>query len=223
MLVLSSTIHALIMTEFTSTSPGGAPDPASVDEDPSGHRRRLLQGMARAVAQRGYTETTIADIVREANVSRRTFYEHYTDKADCLVALYEASTRTALQVLRDAIDPNSDWPAQVEAALRAYFQQLAVNPGLTRTLFVDIMNLGAPGLQARRRMFDALADFIVQTARPGKRSRARVPRDHALAIVGAINELVLERLESARTGPRTARQLDDLAPLCAQLVRRLAE
>jgi AcrR family transcriptional regulator len=179
--------------------------------------------MARAVAQRGYGETTIADIVREANVSRRTFYEHFSDKAGCLVALYEASTRSALQVLREAIDPQSDWPTQVEAALRAYFRQLSSNPGLTRTLFVDILNLGAEGMQARRRMFDALADFIVQTARPGPPGRKGIARDHALAIVGAINELVLDRLESAPASRRTASQLDELAPLCVHLVRRLAD
>ncbi len=50
------------------------------------HRARLLEGMARAVAAQGYADTTIADIVREAGVSRRTFYEHFSDKTDCLSA-----------------------------------------------------------------------------------------------------------------------------------------
>lgn len=50
------------------------------------HRARLLEGMARAVAAKGYADTTIADIVREASVSRRTFYENFADKAECLIA-----------------------------------------------------------------------------------------------------------------------------------------
>jgi AcrR family transcriptional regulator len=61
--------------------------------------------MAHAVAAKGYAETTIADIVREAGVSRRTFYEHFSTKAECLVALYDAASRNALKVLREAIDP----------------------------------------------------------------------------------------------------------------------
>ena len=44
------------------------------------HRHRLLEGMAQAVAEKGYADTTIADIVREAGVSRRTFYEHFAGK-----------------------------------------------------------------------------------------------------------------------------------------------
>ena len=40
-----------------------------------------------AVAGKGYAATTIADIVREASVSRRTFYEHFQAKSECLIAL----------------------------------------------------------------------------------------------------------------------------------------
>lgn len=191
--------------------------------DPSGHRRRLLQGMARSVAAKGYAETTLADIVREANVSRRTFYEHFRDKPDCLIALYEAANRTALQGVRQAIDSEQPWPQQVQAGLKAYFSQLAANPVLTRALFIDILNLGLPGQQARRKAFDELAQFIVEVARPNRRNQSRMPRDHALAVVGAINELVLERLEQDVSGASAARKLEALAPLCAQLVQRLAD
>lgn len=200
----------------------GQTSPAA-PSDPSGHRRRLLQGMARAIAQRGYADTTLADIVREANVSRRTFYEHFKDKADCLIALYEASNRTALNVLREAIDPAASWPVQVEMALAAYLRQLADNPVLTRSLFVDILNLGIAGQQARRRVFNELAEFIVQVARPASGRRRLLGRDEALALVGAINELVLERLENEASAVQAARRLEALAPLCAQLVQRLAD
>lgn len=179
--------------------------------------------MARAIAQRGYAETTLADIVREANVSRRTFYEHFKDKAECLIALYEASNQVALNVLREAIDPKAPWPVQVEMALAAYLRQLADNPVLTRTLFVDILNLGLTGQQARRRVFNELAEFIVQVARPAPGRRSRLGRDQALALVGAINELVLERLENEAPAGKAARHLEALAPLCAQLVQRLAD
>src|SRR3954469_21863677 len=96
----------------------------------SEHYARLLQGMAHAVAAKGYADTTIADIVREAAVSRRTFYEHFATKADCLVALYEAASRHPLRVMREAIDPGHDWQAQVEHALGAYFSCMAMDPVL---------------------------------------------------------------------------------------------
>jgi AcrR family transcriptional regulator len=165
------------------------------------YRHRLLEGMAHAVAAKGYAETTIADIVREASVSRRTFYEHFATKAECLIALYEAASRNALQVLKDAIDPAHDWEAQVERAVTAYLDCLSQNPVLMRTLFVEILGLGPEGLAARRRVNEEIAEFMLQVVNSGKTGRKRrmpLSRDMATAVVGGINELVLQAIERGR-------------------------
>src|SRR4051794_10758358 len=121
------------------------------DTELPNHRSRVLEGMARAVSEKGYGDTTIADIVREASVSRRTFYENFSSKAECLVALYEAASHNALKVLREAIDPAHEWQTQVKRALTAYLGGMAANPVLVRTLFIEILNLGSEGMAARRR------------------------------------------------------------------------
>jgi AcrR family transcriptional regulator len=158
------------------------------------HRARVLEGMAEAVSRKGYADTTIADIVSEASVSRRTFYEHFDSKAECLIALYGAASHNALKVLRDAIDPRQPWPTQVERALRAYLDCLASNPPLVRTLFIEILHLGAEGLEARRSVNRELAEFIVKTVNASGREPS-ITRDMAMAIVGGITELVLEYIE----------------------------
>ncbi len=167
------------------------------------HRARLLEGMARAVAAKGYADTTIADIVREASVSRRTFYENFADKAECLIALYEFASGNAIAVLRSAIDPHSDWQAQVEQAMGAYLGVLARNPVLLRTLFIDILGLGTPGLAARRRANQQLADLMLDVVnnRPGERLRKTpLQPTMAMAVVGGINEMVLQAIEQERAG-----------------------
>lgn len=173
------------------------------------HRGRLLEGMALAVAQKGYADTTIADIVREASVSRRTFYEHFATKADCLVALYEAASHSALKVLRDAIDPCHDWEQQVEQALRAYLACMASNPVLLRTLFVEILHLGPEGLAARRRVNREIADYMVDVA-----GRERVTPELAMAVVGGIHELVLQAIEDGRV-----ERLEELTTTASALVK----
>jgi AcrR family transcriptional regulator len=169
-------------------------------ESASAHRHRLLEGMAHAVAAKGYADTTIADIVREASVSRRTFYEHFSTKADCLIALYEAASANALDVLRAAIDPARDWHDQVEQAMRAYFDCLSQNPVLLRTLFIEILGLGAGGLQARRRVNLEITRFMLNAI-----NAPRIPQrgknlssEMAMAVVGGINELVLQAIEEGR-------------------------
>jgi AcrR family transcriptional regulator len=176
------------------------------------HCSRLLEGMARAVAQKGYAATTIADVVREASVSRRTFYEHFQSKSECLIALYEAASHNALKVLRAGIDPAHPWQTQVEQALAAYFAGLAANPLLMRTLYIEILGLGPEGLAARRRVNREIAGFmldVVNGASPGQLSPQM-----AMAVVGGINELVLESIERGEE-----EKLAELVAPAAQLVR----
>lgn len=181
------------------------------------HRSRLLEGMAHAVAAKGYADTTIADIVREASVSRRTFYEHFSTKAECLIALYGAASHNALMVLRDAIDPAHGWQTQVETALNAYLGCMAQNPVLMRTLFIDILGLGAEGLEARRRVNREIAEFMLGVVNaPGNNRSKPLTAGMAMAVVGGINELVLEYIEQDKIP-----QLQELVGPASELVKAI--
>ena len=182
------------------------------DSPVTDHRTRLLQGLAQSVATKGYADTTIADIVREAGVSRRTFYEQFDDKPSALIALYESASLRGLRVLRESIDPARDWQTQVDEALSAYLGSLAQNPVLLRTLFVEILGLGATGLAARRRVHDQMADFMLDVINAG-REPARLERPMALAVVGGIHELVLQAIEQDR-----AQALPDLSAAAGRLL-----
>ena len=171
----------------------------------------VLEGMALAVSRKGYADTTLADIVGTAGVSRRTFYEHFDSKAECLIALYEAASHNALKVLRDAIDPAHGWQTQVDSALGAYLGCLASNPALVRTLFVEILHLGSQGLASRRRVNQEIADFIVQKVNKG--GGPAITPTLAMAIVGGINELVLEYIEQDKVS-----KLEELVEPASRLV-----
>lgn len=162
------------------------------------HRARLLRGMAQAVAAKGYADTTIGDIVREASVSRRTFYEHFRDKAECLIALYQAASRNALQVLREAIDPAHGWEQQAERAVHAYLECLASNPVLLRTLFIEILGLGPEGLDARRAMHREVADFLLQVVNQGTAPNVPLTSEVITAVIGGVHELVLQKIEQGK-------------------------
>src|SRR3954463_3459724 len=51
-------------------------------------RARLVEGMIQAVAEKGYTAATVADAVREARVSRGTFYAEFASKEECFLEAY---------------------------------------------------------------------------------------------------------------------------------------
>jgi AcrR family transcriptional regulator len=57
----------------------------SVDDASSAFRDRLLDGLTASIGERGYRDTTVADIVRHARTSKRTFYEQFASKEECLI------------------------------------------------------------------------------------------------------------------------------------------
>ncbi len=184
--------------------------------EPAEHRTRLLEGMAQAAAAKGFADTTIADIVRAAGVSRRTFYEHFATRSECFIALYEAASHNTLLVLRKAIDPGHEWQTQLDSALLAYLASMAQNPALLRSLFVEILGLGADGLAARRRVNQEICGFMLQVVNgaAGRGHKPALTEEMAVAVVGGINELVLRAIEQGR-----AEQLEQLAGPAGQLVR----
>lgn len=205
------------------------PEPREPLRTPTEHSFRLLKAMADVAARKGYAEATIADIVREAGVSKRTFYENFESKDACFLELYRSASHAALQALRSSLAPDKPWQAQVEHALSTYFAHLAAGPALVRTLFVEIHQLGPAGMRVRREVMQHLADFMLETvnaplAAPSGSRPSGAPasppnalsRTMALAAVGGINELVLESIEKGET-----EQLQTLSQAAGEVVRAL--
>src|SRR5579863_7649734 len=99
-------------------------------------RERLLQAAIAAVAQKGYSTVTVADIVRRAKVSRAAFYIHFRTKEECFLAatrrggeiLFDHVTEAARAMPEDAADEDC-----LRAGCRAFLRFLAgerVRPGL---------------------------------------------------------------------------------------------
>lgn len=181
---------------------------------PNEHRGRLLQAMATVAAAQGLAATSIAAVVAEAGVSKRTFYEHFADKDACFLDLYRAASASALRTLREAVQPERPWQDQVEHALGAYFAHVASGPQLIRMLFVEIHHLGPAGALVRREVMQHLADFMLETINA---EREVLTPTMAVAAVGGIQELVLQAIERGE-----AAQLDRLTSNASAVVRLLA-
>lgn len=188
----------------------------SAESADSEHRSRLLQGMALVATRKGFAATTIADVVREAGVSKRTFYEHFDSKDSCFLALYEAVSMNALRRLKEVVSPQRAWRPQLDQALEAYLSHMAANPELLRTLFIDIHHLGQAGERVRRQVMTALSGFMNEVI--GREAEGGpMGAGLALAAVGGINELILEAIEQGR-----AAELPAMTSLASEVVRRLA-
>jgi AcrR family transcriptional regulator len=119
-------------------------------------RTRLLEGLADSIREKGLAPTQLADIVRHARASRRTFYKHFPDKDSCFVELTSLVSAEVRERVLAAVDRDADWETQVEQAVDRYLGELAAEPALTLTFASP--SLGERVVRAQR---DGIEQFAV--------------------------------------------------------------
>jgi AcrR family transcriptional regulator len=158
-------------------------------------RERLLDAAAEEFAQRGYGGASSESISRRAGMSKATFYEHFANKEECIFALSDAATeRVALAMAQAAQGAGTrDASERMNAATRAFLNEIAEHPQHAQTLLVEIIGAGPEAAQRRDQTMQLFADVLdaenEAAARRGLIARFPSPYD-AFAIIGAITELV---------------------------------
>jgi AcrR family transcriptional regulator len=168
-------------------------------------RRRLFDAASRVFARAGYAEATAEAIAREAGMSKATFYEHFDNKEDCIIALF------------DQMDPVD----RIRGAIHALFAVLAANPQTAQTVVVEIIGAGPRAMERRDKALTQLADFVYDNnaddAATGQAPRF-ASRHDAFAYVGAVVELVSRHL---RTG--VPEDVHELEPVVERIIWGLLE
>ncbi len=94
---------------------------------------RLLDGLAASIREKGLAQTQVADVVRHARASRRTFYKHFPDKESCFVELTNALSKLLLERVDQAIDRDDPLEVQIDQAIDTYVDILVDESNLTAT------------------------------------------------------------------------------------------
>jgi AcrR family transcriptional regulator len=176
-------------------------------------RERLIAGLAGAVAQRGYAAVTLADITREAKVSRRVFYANFEGKEQCFLAAFEVVVDHLRELVAEAVAPLPDWPARAIAATRAVLAFLASEPDLARLCLVESRGAG-PAVTAR---FNQTVEEMVPLLRAGRAERPAgerpLPDSTEDTTIGSLVSLAHRKAAAGE-----AAQLEDLLPDCVEFV-----
>jgi AcrR family transcriptional regulator len=181
-----------------------ADDPASaesVDIDP--FRRRLLDGLAASITERGYRATTVADIVRHARTSKRTFYGQFPSKEQCFLELLHADVERLAEEIRSAVDPNADWQTQIRQAVEAYVGHIGSKPAITLSWIRELPSLDAAAARPfQRRGMQLLTNLLIGlSGSPGFQQVGLPPLTRPLAVilVGGLRELTALAVEDGHS------------------------
>jgi AcrR family transcriptional regulator len=164
-------------------------------------RDRLLDGLAESIGERGYRDTTVADIVRHARTSKRTFYEQFASKEECLIELLRRNNEDLIAGIRAAVDPEADWQEQIRQAAVAYVDHIGARPAITLSWIREAPALGAAAAPLHRLAMQHLTDMLVDlTDSPGfqRAELSPISRPLALILLGGLRELTALFVEDGR-------------------------
>jgi AcrR family transcriptional regulator len=175
-------------------------------------RGRLIDAMASSVAEKGYEQTTVADVVERAGVSRRTFYEQFPDKESCFLAAYDIGAellfgrfRTDLEELGDA-----GWRERARTAIDTLLAVLAAEPDFAWAMMIEVLGAGRKALARHAAFIELTAKLwrgLHRRARSEDPSLPELPDEVFSTLAGGLEQLVRDGVRTI--GPKRLPELSE--------------
>ena len=161
----------------------------SRDEVAAHQQQRLFKALASVMGTKGYSNTSVDDLIKAAGVSRATFYQHFDSKQDCFMAGYSRMQRHVIDAILDSASTGT--PMQrFGIMLDRYLGFMALDPPTARLYLVEVY---AAGPDAMRRRLALQQEFVGGVARIFQ-ARTKADRFACQALVAAVSTLVTAAL-----------------------------
>ncbi|WP_069162299.1 TetR/AcrR family transcriptional regulator [Nocardia altamirensis] len=182
-------------------------------------RGRLIEAMVECVDGKGYSGTTLTDIVASARVSRSTFYEHFANKEECFIEAVHTgvdivATRIAEELAQ--LDADADATAKIESIVVTFCRTVATEPDFARLVLVESFKVNQAAVGYRDLAVDRFAELYRLFYDQARQANPALPEvsDELIALIpDAIGERTRRVIVS--DGPD---RVPDLAPLFIQFV-----
>jgi AcrR family transcriptional regulator/DNA-binding MarR family transcriptional regulator len=162
-------------------------------------RSRLIAAAVRTVEELGYADTTVAQITSRARVSRRTFYELFANREECLAGALEDVLASIAAELAAVDLQELMWRERVRMGLWTILSFFDREPVLARVCIVQASRGGPAVLERREEILACLASVVDEGRLEG--TRADLTPLTAEGLVGAAFTIVYARLLKGRPTP----------------------
>ncbi len=157
-------------------------------------RERLFGATVACIAEKGYEETTVADLLELSGVSRSAFYEHFRDKEECFIATFEGISEQAMELIGEELaKQNGSWEGRARAALDRTFETIVNQPAAARLCFDGVYTAGEPGrkaLEGSLAKFEAVVGKTIAKIHDGE----ELPAEMLPGLLGGVQAVIQSHL-----------------------------
>jgi AcrR family transcriptional regulator len=165
-------------------------------------RLRLLSAAVGVVWELGYHDVSVARITERAKVSRRTFYEQFENREECLLAVLDSTIDQISGEIAAANPADGSWRERVRSGLWVILCFFDREPALARLCIVEAQRGERIVLERRQELVERLATIVDE----GRGEDSRSGYSGALTgqgVVGAVLQVLHSRLLEAESAPLT--------------------
>jgi AcrR family transcriptional regulator len=155
-------------------------------------KRAALYSSARELfAERGFKDTSVADITRLAGVAVGTFYIHYPSKDRLFIEIFKDENERLIRGLTESIDCSGEPKAVVRVLLQRNLEGMLANPILRQwydpnsSARIERLFREQDGMSAASAIYHRFIDLVAGWQAEG-RMRADIDPVMIMAIFGAI-------------------------------------
>lgn len=123
-------------------------------------RGRLIEGARQAVVDRGTRGVTVQHVLDAAGISRRTYYQHFKNVDDVLLAIYEQTTEELVARISGAIAAEPVATRQVQAGVDAFLDHQEQGGTLLILLQAEAVRPDSRLSARREETLDAIVEVL---------------------------------------------------------------
>lgn len=169
----------------------------------------MLAAVAQVASTRGYGAMSVQDVVREAGVSRRTFYEQFKNKDHAFLAAYDEASGRLVTTIRAAMEADRTFETKISTGLKAFLELLAASPAFAKMCIVEVLAAGPEAIARRAKTMEEFTGVFEDAARETLAKETPPSPLIAETIVGGVYETVYRRIARGETA-ELPRLLPDL-------------
>jgi AcrR family transcriptional regulator len=174
--------------------PGVAPEAVELNQ-----RERLYGATVAVIANKGYAESSVADLITVAGVSRTTFYKYFADKQACFLSTLKVIVAGVVAVTAARLRGDDAWDKRAERGMRAFVELLVTQPDAARICVVESYAAGPEAVAIVDRAVAEFTEMMNEVFEELPEQRG-MPKEIVAAMIGGIRKILHTRLHRRDEG-----------------------